>query len=309
MQRITVDFWNVGQGDASSISRPDGKMDVIDVGPSDGLQLCEYLKNYPCIISNLVLTHNDNDHIGALETLLDNPHLIIENAYIVIDRDELKRNPVFKKLKKRAQNLFRAETNGEEDKVIDEFGDYKLVLKYPDFQANFTTSRPNGTSTILALTCQDKDVIIWGADNKISTIKKHVAPQMPMLFGPHHGAPEDNKQKSFPNNVAKLSPRQCFLSFGYDNQYRHPSREYIDELNKAECRIICSHRHKSCKATKLPAILDGDAYYSLLAIADPNIKICHGHVRLIVEGCSAHDELEKEYAAAKQKVHRRRCKV
>jgi len=307
MGEIQVDFWNAGQGDASSILKPDGSMDIIDVGPSDSSQLCDFLQSFPHIVDKLILTHNDYDHIGALETLLNIPDIKIKEACFLIDRQDLFNNSVFKMLFEKAESKVLITKKDGEEFLIDRIGDYELILKYPSSQEISKAKNPNDKSGIISLCHNGINLITWCGDNKISTVRLHVNPQMSMLFGPHHGAPQDSQNKSFSKNVSSLSPKQCFLSFGYNNQYRHPSNLYIQELNNVECRIICMNRHKCCKATNIKTVLNGDGFYFLQPPRNGKL-LCHGHVRLSVNGDEVCDELEAEYTAAKGKILNRLCK-
>ena len=300
---FTVDFWNVGQGDCSSITRPDNSLDVIDAGPRRTPQLCDYLTLKPKTINALVITHNDADHIGGVLALLNIPNVLIRKAYILLDGHDLRNSRVFNRLIEvlGEDNIFRL----ERPLTIDEFNGYKLVVRFPNLVRNAKTRSANDTSAIISLTWNDRDVIVWGADNRIATIREHVAEKPPMLFGPHHGAPSDASSKTFACDLSMLSPRQCFLSYCTKNNYNHPSKAYIKALRRENCRIICSQRCRQCGLTNKKAILDGDGFYNLL----PPITglSCHGHVRLNIQNGEVHDELEQEYEVAKSKARKRLC--
>jgi beta-lactamase superfamily II metal-dependent hydrolase len=304
---VKVDFWNVGQGDASSIHWPDNSWDVIDVGPINS-QLCSFFASHPTErIHALTLTHNDADHIGGLTTLVNIPSLRIDKVYLLKDMHDIKKSPLFRQLIKKvgAKNIYRLEREGE-DKTIDVFDDYTLVVKYPNLVENTTASNSNDTSGILSLKWNDQDVIVWGGDNKIHTIKKHVSPNnMPMLFGPHHGGPSDCQLKRFSTDVGNMTPRQVVLSFETKNQYGHPCPQYLSALKKSKCQLICTQRCRKCKSEKYFPLVDGDGFYRMC----PPLKgtACHGHVRVIVNGLEVHDELEAEYLANKQNVRNRKC--
>ena len=304
--KIDVDFWNVGQGDASSIRRPDNSWDVIDVGPVNS-QLCRYFASHlDERIHALILTHNDKDHIGGLSALLNIQSLVINKVFFLQDKHSFKKNRNLRRLidKVGVRNCRRLELVDEE-KLIDDFGNYKLILKYPNFIENISASTSNDTSGILSLTWNDQDVIVWGGDNEIHTIKEHVSSNIPMLFGPHHGGPSDYSSIDFSSDISVLSPRQVVLSFGSGNSYKHPRPQYISTLRQQNSDIICLQYCKRCKLKRDFPVLDGDALYGMC----PPLKgtPCHGHVRVIVNGLEVHDELEAEYLANKQKVRNRKC--
>lgn len=306
--KINVDFWNVGQGNATSIRRPDNSWDVIDVGLAD-TQLCQYFAmpfHSSVRIHALVLTHNDEDHVGGLSTLLNISNLAIEKVFLLKDMHEIRKNPDFIKLIRKIgkNNIYRLERE-DDDKIIDGFDDYKLVVKNPRVSDNLMASKSNDTSGILSLKWNDQDVIVWGGDNKIHTIQEHVSPNMPVLFGPHHGGPSDCQLKRFSTEVGALAPRQVVLSFETKNQYGHPCPQYLSALKSSNCQLICTQRCRKCKSEKYFPLVDGDGFYRMC----PPLKgtACHGHVRVIVNGLEVHDELEAEYIANKQNVRNRQC--
>ena len=67
---VVVDFWNVGQGDATSIKLPSGELILIDVGPKNST-LSQWLRSgQRGRIRDIILTHNDADHAGALPEIV-----------------------------------------------------------------------------------------------------------------------------------------------------------------------------------------------------------------------------------------------
>ena len=83
--RFEVTFWDVGQGDCSTINLPDGRLVIVDVGPR-GSPLVDTLHDKPRHIHSVVLTHNDSDHVGALPALVGSFKDCIQNFYMLVDR-------------------------------------------------------------------------------------------------------------------------------------------------------------------------------------------------------------------------------
>src|SRR5688500_8836106 len=100
---LDVSFWDVGQGDCSTIHLPDGRLVVIDVGPR-GSPLIDWLHDNPRDICAIVLTHNDSDHVGALPSLLGSFKSRISSFFMLVDRPT--HSPVFDK-------IFRSAHEGE----------------------------------------------------------------------------------------------------------------------------------------------------------------------------------------------------
>ncbi len=70
---LKVNFMNVGEGDSTLVLFPNGESLLIDAGhKSDGKNISEFLKKNGVKKLNYVLaTHPDKDHIGGLETILN----------------------------------------------------------------------------------------------------------------------------------------------------------------------------------------------------------------------------------------------
>lgn len=68
-EKIQLDFWNVGQGDASTITWPNGKITIIDCGPKKSPLVNFIIRERP-FINNIFITHNDSDHIGGLYSIV-----------------------------------------------------------------------------------------------------------------------------------------------------------------------------------------------------------------------------------------------
>lgn len=81
---MRIHFLDVGQGDATVIELPDGKIAVVDGGDSSKeseLALMRYLYALEVkSIEYLILTHADEDHCGALDVVLD--CFEVKNVYL-----------------------------------------------------------------------------------------------------------------------------------------------------------------------------------------------------------------------------------
>ena len=261
-----IDFWNVGQGDASSICWKEAEngvehIDLIDVGPPGTTQVSEYfvpnarVKSW--VIDNLILTHNDNDHIGGLSWLrrkVEQEIFCIQNVYLVDDweRQPARKNSLAWLISRysRENRLHRLEG----PQIICNIGEYVLETIYPDFAANIRhAGTPNCTSGILRLRHQNTSLVVWGGDNKLATLVGHVS-QPIWLFGPHHGAPQDKKTKKhsvedrLSSFVASIAPAQCVLFFCTENGYGHPKQEYLQALCQNDCQVTCIQQARQCKA-------------------------------------------------------------
>lgn len=301
---IKIDFWNVGQGDASSILLPDGSFDIIDVGKHNN-QLVYFFQQRKSVVNKLILTHNDSDHCGALKALLENQTLTIGEIYILDDgkTDNLPWQQIFKKVGEK--NCSRLEASSKTSEVLHSFNDYKLSIKYPSFTTNVRATSANETSAIIVLEKDNRDIIAWGADNNITTISLHIKTNPNLLFGPHHGAPGIKNPRQLQATIFGIKPSQCLLSFGTRNSYDHPHKEYLEALIANKVHVICLQKARKCSPGNTSAILNGDALYGLY---QPREGVpCHGHVRMILDDISLQDEYEELFIERKGAVLRRLC--
>ena len=322
MEPLTVDFWNVGQGDAISIVRPDGSWDIIDVGPASDSQLAHYLiQQRSVVIQNLILTHNDNDHIGALTAILEMEQVTIDKVLFLQDSHNPETIPLEKILQK-AKDVERLEVPAHQKfQVLDSLdANYRLVLKHPDFKSNQKANirgQANETSAIICLQyfhqqeeaneddANWRDMAIWAADNRISIVVGRCDSNVSLLTGPHHGAPQDIHGKVFQENISRLHPRQVVLSFGRMNGYHHPNGNYIKMLTNEGTDVKCLQcARKCCPDERREPVFCGDGLYGMFS---PDFNACHGHIRMKVQSDNLIDLAEDAYRVAKLKLTRRLC--
>jgi beta-lactamase superfamily II metal-dependent hydrolase len=285
---IQVDFWNVGQGDASSITLPGNELIVIDVGPMNSTfarWLCSTPRQH---ISNLLITHNDSDHCGSLPTILDIAGLKIDKLYLLEDRDRCEfKSKLFTKAKALSDRglftLNRLECVNPST-ILWNNDKYSLVLKHPSFSQNVGSPTPNKTSAIITLTFKDKEMVVWGGDapfNKIQTLNN---PNPPVLFGPHHGSPIDKKLNSFNNWIKSFAPQQTYVSVGTNNKDSHPSPGYIKALSSTGCYVTCSQMTNHCTRSMVSNnqhLMNTNGYYGLPSPSDG--VFCRGHLRFFIQ--------------------------
>ena len=71
-EKIKIDFFDVGQGDALFIDAPNGNQVLVDGGPSDAIlnKLGTALPFFDRKIELVILTHPDADHLSGLIEVL-----------------------------------------------------------------------------------------------------------------------------------------------------------------------------------------------------------------------------------------------
>ena len=173
-----------------------------------------------------------------------------------------------------------------------------LVLRHPQFMENQQSRSPNDASAILTLDLADRTLIAWPGDATVARIAGVVPPAPVMLFGPHHGAPQDRKNQRFDANLQALSPANCFVSLGTKNHKdKHPNPVYVEHLTANGCRVVCSQMTRNCDAARVrngQHIMTTSGYFGLPAPAQG--VFCRGHVRLTVSAVGVtNDRYQSEH--------------
>lgn len=250
MPRLEVTFWDVGQGDCSTITLPDGRLIIIDVGPR-GSPLIDWLHDKPKEIYAVVLTHNDSDHVGALPALIGSFKRQIQNLFMLVDRPV--NNRIFDK-------TFRCALEGERQGCYriqrlevgvtvwrDNTLPGELLPVFPTMSGNVLANTPNRTSGILSLRLNDQTQIVWPGDSTLARLEEVCSGTSPhVLFGPHHGAPEDYRGQAAVAALNAVSPARGFISVGTKNGYSHPRPKYLQRLERVGCQLVCSQITSFC---------------------------------------------------------------
>lgn len=256
-QPLQITFWDVGQGDCSTITLPDGSLIIIDTGPR-GSPLIDWLNDNNRPIHAVVLTHNDADHVGALPGIVGGFMPRIRSFYMLVDRP--KDNKIFDKifrcaLEGEARGFYKI-TRLEVGATVwsDASLEAELVTLFPTMSGNLLASSPNTTSGILCLRLKNEPQLLWPGDSTLARVAQQCAGTRPhVMFGPHHGAPQDYKKAAAVVSINAINPGNAFISVATKNKYMHPRPKYVQRLERAGCHVLCSQLTTACDR---PAVLN-----------------------------------------------------
>ena len=262
---FSVHFLNVGQGDCTFISLPDGKNVLIDTGEADRLNenrqcIINYLNAYDVqTIDYLILTHPDSDHVGNAEYIINN--FEIKNAFIPYVLGALRPNyyyfeRAYTALEQEGANVIISDcyryVKGEnyayaflspkpKDMLDSSYSDFNGML-VPNEQAS------NDLSPIIYFEAFNKRFIFTGDAGKkqenmvlqnysiglYDTIfARHgisvILEEIDCLKVGHHGS----DSSSGVNFINLLSPKNAVISVGGNNYYGHPSTKTLESLERA----------------------------------------------------------------------------
>jgi competence protein ComEC len=310
-EKLIIDFWDVGQGDATVIRLPDNSLILIDVGPK-GSPMVDWLADRGSVVHALILTHNDDDHAGALPSVVKMPGIAIKTVYMLLDRD---------KKSSRFQNVWRPvreeETKGKlkvvglsRDTDIWSSTDTFLKVVYPSFSEGIEANSPNTSSAVICLAYKGDIKIIWSGDAPMQVVAEKCASTLPsMLHGPHHGGPVDKKKIGFKSWVEAVMPERVFVSVGTKNSYHLPSKPYLNLQASRGCQVICTEITKLCDNHHVNGNTPVLQTAALLGLRAARSGIpCRGCFRLTVTGGNVlSDPYDAEHQKRVRALHRAQC--
>jgi competence protein ComEC len=228
---LTVYFLNVGQGDASIIVFPNGKVMQIDAGMGGGrysrdrgsIVLVPFYKDLQIDhIDVAVGSHPDMDHIGGFLTLMktftvgefwdcmQHTTMAYRNMINLIQENEIDYYINFKNIDDRVKELSEQHYFGENVK-ISKLGPVR------DYYEN------NANSIVLKIEYK-KVSFLFGGD-KTSQSQSDIARKWKeklkstVMLVPHHGS----HHNYHPHYLNYVSPEVAIVSVGENNKYGHPS--------------------------------------------------------------------------------------
>ena len=173
-------------------------------------------------LDGLILTHYDEDHVGAAGHLLYRVPadvLILPEGKNVEAWDE-------QLLKHYIGEVIRA----EDDLCISwESGELTIY-------ASWTTETSNESSLCVLFQTEKCDILITGDRSSVGEemlLRTASIPQLDALVIGHHGAASSTGEAL----LAATQPKTALISVGKGNAYGHPSQRVLDRLNQYGCAI------------------------------------------------------------------------
>ncbi|MBO9129836.1 ComEC/Rec2 family competence protein [Bacillus sp. 165] len=232
--KLSISFFNVGQGDCTLIVLPNGKTILIDGGPHEAGELVVRKLEEKKIggIDLVISTHPDIDHIGGLITVLQQVpvRMVLDsgkryNSYTYLEyiRTIRKRHIPFI-FAKEGQYLpidpnvvIQVLNNG---KAKEQNNESSIVLKLRYKHADFLLMGDADTAT--------EEMIIKRYDTHADVLKVG-----------HHGS-YTSTSKAF---LHAVNPQFAVISYDKHNPYGHPHQVVRKRLKKHGIRVFSTAKH------------------------------------------------------------------
>lgn len=228
----SVHFIDVQQGDSTLIIS-DGKTILIDAGENDkGKVVVDYLKKLNIKkIDMLVATHPHSDHIGGMDTIINE----FEIGKIVMPK---LKDSIVPTTRTYTDVLTAIATKGlkitpSKPGMAFDFGRGRLVIIAPigDFEDL------NDTSLVARFSYDDKSFLFTGDMEKKAEkelLKTKATLKSDVLKAGHHGS-STSSHAAF---LDAVSPSYAAIPVGDDNKYKHPSKSTITEFEKRKIKYF-----------------------------------------------------------------------
>lgn len=233
---LTVDFLDVGQGDAVLVRGPDGTTVLFDGGPDRVLltRLGEVLPFWQRTIDMIVITNPDKDHIGGFIPLLQSM-----KVGAVLEPGTSSVSATYRTLKEEIARVQKE--NGTRTLIARQVMRFpigsgaEIQILFPD--RDVSDWKTNDGSIVARVTYASTSVLLTGdATKKTEALLGHLKPADILKVG-HHGSRTSTSRSL----VSMLQPKWAVISAGLKNTYGHPHQETLDTLKAFEVTPLITY--------------------------------------------------------------------
>lgn len=252
---LRIAFLDVGQGDSTLISCPNGENILIDAGSLSGVgadairdQLLPRLNPNDNRIDTLIITHADADHYNRLEDVLD--EVPVDQVFWVGTEQDYANyfwdwfDDNLKPISTHLTDTDLDSPNSPNTQI--DCGEAEVYVIAAGVVA--TESRKNAASIVLMVRYGDFKAVFTGDathDTEDFIMDRYSADwlDVDLLKMGHHGSLSTSTSEDWAD---ALSPEISVVSAGYQNTHGHPRREVIQRL---EPHAITAPEHGFSSAT------------------------------------------------------------
>ncbi len=228
--RVTVRFFDVGQGDAMLVTTPAGRQMLVDGGPDNALvhKLGRTMPVWDRTIELVVLTHPHADHLVGLVELLRRyrvPQVLVSDFSVETPEYEALRAEMAR------QGVALAVARASARQVLEP--GLELEVLYPP-AGEIATDNPNDASVVIRLVHGENSVLLTG-DLEAPAQRRLPAEWLSsdVLKVAHHGSADALE----PQILAAIQPQLAVISVG-KNTYGHPSRRVVRALERLGATVL-----------------------------------------------------------------------
>ncbi|MDQ3895477.1 MAG: DNA internalization-related competence protein ComEC/Rec2 [Actinomycetota bacterium] len=217
---LRITFLDVGQGDAALLQVPQGGV-LVDEGPPEADVAGQLRRLGVRGLAAIVLTHPQRDHVGgAASVLAELPvGLVLDPRLPVASWDE---REAIAAARAHGVRVIPARA-GQEYRI----GKLELRVLWPT-EPGPPGEDPNEHATVLLASYGQVDALLT-ADAESDVTAPLRPPPVEILKVAHHGSADER----LPELLSMLRPQIAVISVGRHNDYGHPARSTLAELERA----------------------------------------------------------------------------
>ncbi len=230
----SLNFLDVGQGDACLIDFSDSGKILIDAGPDKKImnELGNSMSFFDRKIDVLVVSHSDMDHYNGFFQVIERyqPSVFVYNGFESEDKNF---NKLLNLIKEKGIKILEMR-KGDRIRI----GNNILKIISPEIK-----SSDDNDNSIIILANIDNRKILWTGDANKETLEllKEEIGKIDILKVSHHGSRTGTNQRI----VEEFSPKIALIGVGENNKYHHPAKEVLDWLKYIGSSIFRTDERRS----------------------------------------------------------------
>lgn len=237
---MTATFIDVGQGDSTLVTLPDGKVMLIDAGEAsasqsvlDALEAADVDE-----IDYLVATHPHADHIGGMEAVLDTYD--VDEVWMPDAPDTTETYEGFLDAVDAEGCSVEEAVAGEE--IVGEDAGYTVDVLAPSDDVD--SEDMNDYSAIVKVTYGDTALLFTG-DASAQEIVDANPGHVDVLKAAHHGSETGTNAEV----MTETTPEFVVMSYAEGNSYGHPDQSALDAVSAAGATAYSTAANGNVTAT------------------------------------------------------------
>ncbi|MBI4744647.1 MAG: DNA internalization-related competence protein ComEC/Rec2, partial [Actinobacteria bacterium] len=222
--KLSVNFFDVGQADSALIQTPSGENILIDGGENEDIVQNKLALKGVSRIDLLILSHPHADHVGGLASVVKNYRI-----GLILDSGQPHTSSLYKKFLeavKRKKIIYKLARKGQKFRIGS-----KLRLEILNPSENFisgTESDLNNNSIVVMFIYGSSKFLFPGdveneAQRNLLDLKNEL--KSSVLKVPHHGSAKNNWEF-----LKAIRPKIAVISVGRGNSFGHPAKSTLNKL-------------------------------------------------------------------------------